>query len=285
MIKKLLKLPYKVRKIIQAKRAISHLKSHNLPILREIGHALHESMINKNYAIEHELISKIEQRRTILLNTETKIPVIDYGAGSSDSNRPQEIMMKGVDSTAKVSTLCKASKNPKWAKLIFNILRKTQPSTCLELGTCVGISAAYQATALKLNNKGILLTLEGSPEIARIAEETFNSLGLSNVSVIIGPFHQTLNKTLESSKPIDILFNDGHHDHDAVIQNLNKSIPFLSDEAIILFDDIAWSSGMKKAWAEIENDKRVNVSINLNKMGIALIKQDCDLKEKHRVPF
>ncbi len=228
---------------------------------------------------------KIEQRRAILLGSDKKIAVINYGAGSSGSSRTKEELRKGVQATALVANVCMNSKTAFWATFLFKLIRKLEPSSCVELGTSLGISASYQASALKLNNKGNLITLEGSPEIAKIANETIASLNLKRASVVIGPFHETLPGVLESSKPIDFFFNDGHHDYDAVKQYFKDSLPYLAPEAVIVFDDIAWSPGMKKAWIEIEADERVAVSIDLQTIGIALIGNNVKKKEKFKIPF
>ncbi len=161
------------------------------------------------------------------------------------------------------------------------MIRKLEPSSCVELGSCVGISASYITAALNMNKKGRLLSLEGSPEIAK---KNLENLNLKRGSVITGPFHETLKGALESAKPIDFFFNDGHHDHDAVIQYLNESLPNLSDEAVIVFDDISWSPGMRKSWTEIEDDKRVSPSIDLQTIGIVLIGKNLAAKEKFRIP-
>lgn len=228
---------------------------------------------------------KIEQRRSILLGSDKKITVIDYGAGNSTSSRSKEGMRNGVRETAMVANVCLSSKSAFWATFLFKLIRKLEPSSCVELGTSLGISAAYQASALKMNNKGNLITLEGSPEIAKIANETIASLNLRRASVVIGPFHDTLKGVLESSQPIDFFFNDGHHDHDAVKQYFNDSLPFLAPEAVIVFDDIAWSPGMKKAWLEIEADARVAASIDLQTIGIALVGNKVNTKEKFKIPY
>ena len=178
-----------------------------------------------------------------------------------------------------------ASKPTFWAIFLFKLIRKLEPSSCVELGSCVGISASYQATALSINGKGSLITLEGSTEIAKIAKDTLESLNLQNTSVVTGPFHETLKGVLESSKPIDFFFNDGHPDHDAVIQYFNEALPNLSDEAVFVVDDISWSPGMRKAWTEIEDDKRVTASIDLKTIGIALIGNKSAIKEKFRFPL
>jgi predicted O-methyltransferase YrrM len=155
----------------------------------------------------------------------------------------------------------------------------------VELGACVGISAAYLAAALGLNGKGALTTLEGSPEISRLAEETLKSIGMTNTTVVTGPFHETLRGVLESSKPVDFLFNDGHHDHDAVIQYYDWALPHLADGAVIVFDDISWSPGMRKAWNEIEDHGRVAASIDLYTIGIAIIEDSPASRDKFRIPL
>jgi len=211
--------------------------------------------------------------------------VIDYGAGISGSIKTKEEMNKGVQSTAFVSNVCKASKPPFWATFIFKMIRKLEPSSCVELGTCVGISASYITAALEINGKGELLSLEGSPEIAKIATETLGNLNLKKGTVVVGSFNEILGGVLESAKPIDFFFNDGHHDHDAVIQYFNESLSSLSDEAVIVFDDISWSAGMRKAWNEIESDDRVSASIDLRTIGIALIGKNSATKERFKIPL
>lgn len=186
---------------------------------------------------------------------------------------------------ARIEKITQASKPQFWATVLFKIIRKIEPLSCVELGSCVGISASYQAAALNINGKGSIVTLEGSSEIAKIAEETFDNLGIENVSVVIGPFHQTFHRVLEAAKPIDFFFNDGHHDHDAVMRYFNEAVPYLSDAAVVVFDDISWSSGMRKAWTEIEADERVSASIDLENIGIALVNRDVAGRIKFKVPL
>lgn len=194
-------------------------------------------------------------------------------------------MNSGVHSTALVSRITAVSKPPFWATVLFKLVRKLEPVSCVELGSCVGISASYQASALKINGKGLIVTLEGSDEIANLAKETFVSLGIENASVVTGPFHKTLDGVLEASRPIDFFFNDGHHDHDAVLNYFNQAMPYLSDAAVIVFDDISWSPGMRKAWTEIENDERVAASIDLGPIGIALVDKSMNTKERYMIPL
>ena len=285
ILKKFLRLPTQMFRRYKARTALTQLTSHKHPKLKAIGDALRESLTHTISVEEQKWINLIEQRRSFLLSSDKEIAVIDYGAGKPDSNRAKEEMKKGVQSTALVANICKASKPAFWATFLFKIIRKLEPSSSVELGSCVGISASYITAALNINGQGELLSLEGSPEIAKIAKETLESLNLQNGSVITGPFHETLKGVLESAKPIDFFFNDGHHDHDSVIQYFNESLPNLSDEAVIVFDDISWSPGMRKAWTEIENDERVSASIDFQTIGIVLVGKNLATKEKFRIPL
>jgi predicted O-methyltransferase YrrM len=277
----------------QARAALAQLTSHPSPKLRAVGEALHETLTDTMAAEERELVARIEERRSALLASDREISVIDYGAGKRKPDRTKEgpgrmtkqEMEVGVRYSARVADVCKASKSRFGATVLFNLIRKLKPSSCVELGTCVGISASYQATALTLNGNGKLVTLEGSPEIAGIAEETLRGLNLQNVSIVTGPFYETLASVMESSKAVDFFFNDGHHDHDAVIRYFNDALPNLADDAVIVFDDIWWSTGMRRAWTEIEDDERVAASIDLEYIGIALIGNSPATKEEFRVPL
>lgn len=266
-----------------AKDELSKLQSHESEKVRLIGDTLNEVFLSTRDVEEKEACTLIERRRSSLLNSHKEISVLDYGAGGSDSNRDKEEMRKGVPSKALVGDITKASKPEFWAAMLFKLVRKLKPVSCVELGSCVGISSAYQGAALRLNGKGNLTTLEGSPEIANVAKETLEDLNLNNTSVVVGPFHDTLKSVLASSKPVDFFFNDGHHDHDAVIEYFNTAMPYFSNETVVVVDDISWSPGMKKAWNEIENDTRVSVSIDLGKVGIACIGDGAAKKEQFKI--
>lgn len=269
----------------RAKNRLQNLRSDANPQISVLAQVLLD-VLNSNYSIqETKLMKEIELQRSLLLQSEQEIEIIDYGAGTPDANRSTIEMQQGVSGVEKISNIAKASKPQFWAEFLFKLLRILQPVSCLELGSCVGISAAYQASALKLNQGGgQLITLEGSPEIAKLAEQTLHHLQLENTSVIVGPFHKTLAMVLKQAQPIDYFFNDGHHDHDAVIRYYQESLPYLADGAIVIFDDISWSDGMRKAWKEIENDSNIAISFDFGVMGLVFMGKTGS-KIKIRIPF
>jgi predicted O-methyltransferase YrrM len=151
-------------------------------------------------------------------------------------------------------------------------VRIIKPNVAVELGTCVGISGAYEAAALKLNGGGQLLTFEGADDAAHIAEDGFRALGLErHTKVIIGRFADTLPGVLQSiTEPIAYVFIDGHHEEEATLNYYGTIAPRLARRALIVFDDIRWSEGMTRAWRTVCDDPAVQVAIDCGPVGICL---------------
>jgi len=171
-----------------------------------------------------------------------------------------------------IGKICKvASKNSAWCKLMFHIVRKFRPESCVEMGTCLGVSGAFIAAALRLNGSGRLVTLEGSVGRADAARANFRKLKLDNVSVVSGDFRSTLSGALEDAAPVDLVFVDGHHDGKATVDYFNLIRPKLSKKNIIIFDDIRWSDGMREAWKHIHSRTSC---IDLGPVGICIDVQD-----------
>jgi predicted O-methyltransferase YrrM len=269
----------------RAGRELARVRSSSVKQVCAIGRAMCGTLACDICAEGMELMSLIERRRSSLLRSIEEIEVIDFGAGDPDSHRTMEEMAGGVRSRKTVSTICSASKPPFWCTFLYKLLRELRPSSCVELGSCVGISAAYQAAALGINEDGSLRTLEGCPEISRMAQETIAEMDLGNTTVITGPFHETLQGVMSDAQPIDYFFNDGHHDRDAVLEYFYDSLPYLAEDAVMVFDDISWSPGMRSAWSIIESYDRVAVSIDLKEIGIALIGSAVNGKRKYMIPL
>jgi predicted O-methyltransferase YrrM len=138
----------------------------------------------------------------------------------------------------------------------------------------------YLASALKLNGVGKIVTLEGAEPLASIAIKNFKTLELNNIDLILGKFQDTLENVLVQQKFFDFVFIDGNHDENATIKYFNQIYPYLSEKAIVIFDDISWSQGMKNAWDTIQNDKKVNYAFNLHNIGICLFEPEGVNKSK-----
>ena len=219
---------------------------------------------------ERDLSKRIERRRRELSERADTVQDIDYGAGYAGSQYNEDQQRRGVVTTISVSELASFSKAAVWAEVLYHLTRVLRPQKVLELGTCVGISGSYIAAALQFNCQGRLWTIEGSPATAALAQQTFQMLGLGDrVTLLIGSFHDMLNPCLKEQKSFDLIFVDGHHDGKATVGYFRQLKPHLSPNAIIVFDDIAWSAGMAEAWSEISADPSVKDFVQMGEMGAA----------------
>jgi predicted O-methyltransferase YrrM len=228
-----------------------------------------------NFSREEESwIARIEHRRRIANSSTEVIQYRDYGAGSPDAGRQAEEMARGVPVERAVGEISRvSSKPPALAALLLSVVRHQKPKSCVEMGTCVGISGAYIAAALQLNRRGKLVTLEGGEALAAVARRNFAALSLEDVAeVVVGPFHETLLDTLRAAAPVDFIFIDGHHDEQATKDYIATALPFLSSQAVAIFDDINWSEGMKRAWGSITASTSCLVHFPLHDLGIALLR-------------
>lgn len=179
-----------------------------------------------------------------------------------------------------------ASTHPNWALLMFRLIRETKPKNCLELGTCLGVSAAYQAAALQLNGHGNLATLEKSEVRVSKAMQHIDRLGFTNVKALPGLFSDTLPSVLDIHTPVEFAFIDGHHDRHATIEYFRQIAPHtIAGRTILIFDDIDWSPDMKQAWQTIKNDERLYLTVDLFKWGIGVMTDNHKPKETYKLAF
>lgn len=251
-------------------RGMSKLKRSDL-LANKIYLAIHETIHHTIRPEEQERIDLIEQIRSEFTHNLTPISVTDFGAGSPDAMRTKEEMEHGVTSPATYAEVSLGSKPPVWACLLFKLIRQFKPEKGIELGTCIGISASYEASAQQLNGKGVFITLEGSESVANVARENFKRLNLNNLSLVTGRFSQTLPLVLQKEHPIDYVFIDGHHDEQATWEYYQLILPHLAPNALVVFDDISWSDGMKKVWKRIQSDAHITLAVDLKIVGICIV--------------
>jgi predicted O-methyltransferase YrrM len=193
-------------------------------------------------------------------------------------------MSDGIVISKQVKDFCNGSKPPFWAKILFRLIRKFGSVSAVELGSCLGISAAYQAAAQKINGAGKITTLEGAVSLSALTQKHLQQLGLDNATVVQGRFQDNLNSVLQENRPVDYAVIDGHHEEKATIAYFTQILPYLAEEAVIVFDDISWSPGMRKAWEKIVENDQVKIAVDLVSIGICIIDGRIEGKQIYRLP-
>ncbi len=203
----------------------------------------------------------IEQQRKKLFNDHSTINITDLGAGSHLNNKRK----KQIRQIAK-----NALKSPKLAQLIFRLAKNVDPKIVVELGTCLGITTAYLAKACP---NARIISIEGCPETAAVAKQNFKDLELKNIELHTGNFDFILPDLIAKQPNLDLVYVDGNHRKEATTNYFKWCLPKISENSLLIFDDIYWSKGMKEAWSEIKNHPDVTLTIDLFWIGLVYFRK------------
>lgn len=230
-------------------------------------HALHSPFVFDFYTkiiknnTQNSEFKSIENLKKNLLNNNQIIEIQDFGAGSRLNKSNQR----------KISSIAsKTSKTLKFGKLFFRIIQQFQYHTILDLGTSLGITTSFLASA---NKNSQIITFEGCPQTAEIAQKNFHDLNLTNIEVVVGNINETLEKRLSTIAKVDFVFFDANHQYEPTINYFEQCLKKKHEESCFVFDDIYWSEGMKMAWNEIKNHPETSITIDLFWIGIVFFRK------------
>jgi predicted O-methyltransferase YrrM len=211
----------------------------------------------------------IEKLRSDLLANENKLTIEDFGAGSRVKK----------DNVRMIKDIAQSSLKPKkFGQLLFRIVDQYAPATILELGTSLGITTAYLASAKEAT---AVVTMEGAKAVAGVAKNNFSHLGLQNIELVEGNFDETLS----AMRTIDLAFVDGNHRYEPTIRYFRELLPAMHEYSILIFDDIHWSKEMEQAWEEIKKDEAVTLTIDLFFIGLVFFRKEHKVKQHFVIRF
>lgn len=239
-----------------------HLKAKHL-------HGVHSPFV---YALSEQVFSKslsaIDLNRLDLLRGELErsdrlINIEDFGAGGLKRREYR----RSVSSLAK-----KVAKSKKAGLLLYRLCYYLKPKTMLELGTSLGLSAAYQYMGAKSQAfETKMMTLEGATEVAELARQNFKTLDIADIGLKTGPFEVTLEQACQTLKQLDWVFMDGNHQYAPTLSYFECILKYAHEGTCIVLDDIHWSLGMEQAWKDIYQRPEVSVSIDLWDIGLVFL--------------
>ena len=160
---------------------------------------------------------------------------------------------------------------PVWGRFLTRLVRELAPGSALELGTGFGLSTAYQAAALDLNDRGHIVSFDVEDMLA-IAAPGLERIGLgSRTDLVGGDIDATLPPRLDGIAPVDYALIDHDHTEAGTLRAFDALLPHLAPGAAVVFDDIGWTEAMRRAWRAVGDREGVAETIGLRRVGVAVI--------------
>ena len=215
---------------------------------------LYCNVIKQDQAIP--LFQFIEEVRRRMLGCADLIPVSSLGAPSRVSARSR----RSVRSLARHSL-----SSPKVGRLLYRLATYNSSDYLVELGTSLGITTLYLASARPL---AMVYTLEGAPAVADRAEQIFQEQNHANIRLLRGDIDHTLPNLLRQLPRVDFAYLDANHRYAPTVAYFEQLVTKTNARSIIVIDDIYWSGEMQRAWRHIQQHPAVMLTLDLFDAGL-----------------
>ena len=252
-------------------------------------HGLHSPFVFDLYLniIKKDTISpdftRIEAIRQQMLQSREQIHVTDYGAGSKVNASP----VREVRDVAQNS-----KKSARLGRLFYRLIQQFDYEHIFDLGTSLGLTTLYLAA----NPKSKVITFEGCPETAKVANQNFeefyssqSTVGSrqstlhgsqsivhspqSSITTVVGNLDEVLASQVVAVPKIDFAFFDANHRYEPTVQYFETCLQKAHNDSLFVFDDVHWSAEMEMAWAYIKAHPSVTVTIDLFAVGLVFFRK------------
>lgn len=225
----------------------------------DVGRVLRRTVTLEFSEEEWAAIERAQRDIEFLQSREESIRVEHRGPAT-------ERMERGMNEIAVGEWAKRCGVPPAYRLLLFALIREFKPRRCVEFGMAAGYSALYAGHALRLNGSGVLHTVEGDAESFEVGARMLEPLA-SHVRPHRRDFEDFLGE-LPRFAPLDLVLVDGAHGGDEEVRYAARMAEHLSLGALVIWDDIKWGPGMKRAWEVICRRPEVALSVDLGKQGL-----------------
>lgn len=230
-------------------------------------HGIHSPFVYKmvenvfSKPLESSILSATLEARNRLEKDFRVIKFSDFGAGSKKLSKHRTVR----------ETYRQSATTLKYASVLSRLCTYYKPKNILELGTSLGMGTLHLSWG---NPKATIHTVDACEEVQEIAKELISNQLKNNHKII---FHNQLfvdYLNQEKDMKYDLVYLDGHHDGVATLNYVEMLTNKISNECILIIDDIRWSEDMFQAWNELIKSQKFNVSIDIFRMGILIPRKE-----------
>lgn len=239
------------------------------PQASALGEALRATIVGAFTPEERDWATRISSWRKRAADSETPLPT----AGFEDGATTPEGLAGEINRPILAEHLVGLLGVPEaWGGFQMRLVRRLTPRSVLELGTGVGVSAAYISAGLELAGGGELISLDGARAWSAYAGATLQQLELAHhVELRVGAIDEILPEALAAAAPIDYAFLDADHSQDATVRHFEAVREHLAPGAVVVLDDITFNRDMWRGWQGIRKSRGVAISVSLGRVGVLVM--------------
>ena len=157
-------------------------------------------------------------------------------------------------------------------RLLFRLTLWVQPRRIVEFGTNAGISTLYLHLA---DTRIPLLTVEGNPDIAALARNTFARARVSSsLCLFTSRFTDWLTDHRPATTEKTLFFLDGDHRAEPTLAYVREMLLTAGPDSVFVIADIHWSADMERAWADLKGLPEVRASLDLYHFGLLFLRRE-----------
>ena len=200
---------------------------------------------------KYRLHSDLAYRLYTEVHNEQKIAFADHWNSSWADDLPS--YRKKDFGTGKDQRLIDVIKHKKAASTtlevqrLHNLVSFYKARNVLELGGHFGRGTFAMGSALEREGTSIT-SIEGCPKTIEVAKVYLNEGELLNYTILEGAFASVLKHLAKTNKSYDLIYIDGHHTAEALLDLIPICHSLLNEKGVIAVDDIFWNYAVHKAW-------------------------------------
>jgi len=153
-------------------------------------------------------------------------------------------------------------------RALYILCRTLQPHIVVETGVGNGASSLILLTALELNNRGKLYSIDLPPAVVDAQHSEYGKLNRVSLppnkstgwlvpnslrhrwELILGDSKKELSELLGRVKRVDLFYHDAEHTRDAMLWEYRAVWPCLGSGGVLTSDDIGWNTAFNEFTAE-----------------------------------
>ncbi|MEM3610309.1 MAG: class I SAM-dependent methyltransferase [Candidatus Anstonellales archaeon] len=162
-----------------------------------------------------------------------------------ESDKITNYIISSIKGSKVTSTMCTPLRGP----IVYVCVRALKPEIMVETGVGSGSSTTYILHAMKLNNKGLLYSIElpnvdcdaiipRGKQIGWLVPEELKS----RWRLILGRSQEKLPTLLQDLNSIDAFLHDSEHQYNTMIFEYQKAYAHLRESGLLISDDVHWNN-------------------------------------------